>query len=80
METNFTAKAATPYQKTLSTTPKSGEIFSRKESFSASLEPSKTPEAASDNSVIPMNLFGVANQMWSVCAFLCNIQDPVLTS
>ena len=32
------------------------------------------------DSVIPLNLFGVANQMWSVCAFLCNIQDPILTS
>ncbi|XP_068743411.1 uncharacterized protein [Montipora capricornis] len=32
------------------------------------------------DSVIPLNLFGVANQMWSVCAFLCNIQDHILTS
>ncbi|XP_068738821.1 uncharacterized protein [Montipora capricornis] len=32
------------------------------------------------DSIIPLNLFGVANQMWSVCAFLCNIQDPILTS
>ena len=32
------------------------------------------------DSVIPLNLFGIANQMWSVCAFLCNIQDPILTS
>ena len=59
---------------------KVGKSFPEKESFSASLEPSKTPEATSDNNVIPLNLFGVANQMWSVCAFLCNIQDPVLTS
>ena len=32
------------------------------------------------DSVIPLNLFGVANQMWSVCAFLCNLQDPILSS
>ncbi|XP_022807099.1 uncharacterized protein LOC111344152 [Stylophora pistillata] len=32
------------------------------------------------DSIIPLNLFGIANQMWSVCAFLCNIQDPILTS
>ena len=57
---------------------KVGEICPRKRSFSVSSEPScsKTPETASDNSVISLNLFGVANQMWSVCAFLCNIQDP----
>ena len=46
--------------------------LSQKKSLSVSSEPSKTPEAASDNSVIPLNLFGVANQMWSVCVFLCN--------
>lgn len=27
-------------------------------------------------SVIPLNLFDISNQMWSVCAFLCNTQDP----
>ena len=32
------------------------------------------------DSLIPLNLFGIANQMWSFCAFLCNIQDPILTS
>ena len=32
------------------------------------------------DSVIPLNPFGVANQMWSVCAFLCNIQDPIISS
>lgn len=32
------------------------------------------------DSIIPLNLFGIANQMWSVCVFLCNIQDPILTS
>lgn len=31
------------------------------------------------DSVIPLNLFGIANQMWCVCAFLRNIQDPILT-
>ncbi|CAH3159153.1 unnamed protein product, partial [Pocillopora meandrina] len=25
------------------------------------------------DSVVPLSLFGVVNQMWSVCAFLCNI-------
>ena len=31
------------------------------------------------DSVIPLNLFGIANQMWPVCAFLRNIQDLILT-
>ena len=60
-----------PYQRH----QKVGKSFPEKEPFSVSSEPNKTPEAASDNSVIPLNLFGVANQMWSVCAFVCNIQD-----
>ena len=59
METNFTKKAAAPYRKTLSTTPKSGKSLPEKESFSVSSEPSKTPEAASDNSVIPLNLLAL---------------------
>ena len=59
---------------------KVGKSLAEKESFSVSSEPSKTPEAGSDNSVIPLNLLGVANQMWSVCAFVCDIQDPILTS
>ena len=25
------------------------------------------------DSVVPLSLFAVVNQMWSVCAFLCNI-------
>ena len=50
---------------------KVGKSFPEKEPFSVSSEPSNTPEAASDNSVIPL---------WSVSAFVCNIQDPILTS
>ena len=59
---------------------KVGKSLPEKESFSVSSEPSKTPEAGSDNSIIPLNLFGIANQIWSVCAFVCDIQDPILTS
>lgn len=29
--------------------------------------------------VIPLTLFPVINQMWSVCAFLCNVQDPIIS-
>lgn len=32
------------------------------------------------DSVVPLSLFGVVNQMWSVCAFLCNIQDPLIST
>lgn len=30
--------------------------------------------------VIPINLFGTVNQMWSVCAFLCNLQNPIIST
>ena len=29
--------------------------------------------------VIPLSLFPIVNQMWTVCGFLCNIQDPILS-
>ena len=32
------------------------------------------------DSVVPLSLFGVVNQMWSVCTFLCNIQDPLIST
>ena len=77
METNFTTKAAAPTERPYQRHRKVGKSLPEKESFCVSSEPSKTPEAGSDNSVIPLNLFGVANQMWSVCAFVCDIQDPI---
>ena len=29
--------------------------------------------------VIPLCMFRLVNQMWSVCAFLCNTHDPLIT-
>ena len=29
--------------------------------------------------VVLISLFGVVNQMWAVCSFLCNLQDPILS-
>ena len=30
--------------------------------------------------VLPLNLFGLANQIWSVCAFLCNAQPIIISA
>ena len=30
--------------------------------------------------VVPLSAFGVVNQMWSICAFLCNTEhDPLIS-
>ncbi|KAK2551972.1 hypothetical protein P5673_026969 [Acropora cervicornis] len=29
---------------------------------------------------VPLNLFGLFNQMWCVCAMLCNMQDPIINT
>lgn len=29
--------------------------------------------------VVPLSLFGVVNQMWCICAFLCNVQGPIIS-
>ena len=32
------------------------------------------------NGVVPLSLFSVVNQMWTVSAFLCNTQDPLISN
>ena len=32
------------------------------------------------DTVVPLSLFGVVNQMWSVCTFLRNIRDPFIST
>ena len=29
--------------------------------------------------VTPLSVFPLINQMWAVCTFLCNVQDPIIT-
>lgn len=29
--------------------------------------------------VVPISLFGVVNQMWTVCSFMCNLQEPIIS-
>ena len=30
--------------------------------------------------LVPLSQFGVVNQMWCVCAMLCNMQDPIISA
>ena len=32
------------------------------------------------DSVVLMNLFSIVDQIWTVCAFLCNLQEPIVSS
>ena len=32
------------------------------------------------NGIVPLSLFSVVNQMWTVCAFLYNTQDPLISN
>jgi len=31
------------------------------------------------DSIVPLSLFDIVNQMWTVCAHLCNVQDPIVS-
>ena len=32
------------------------------------------------NGVIPLGSLGLVNQMWSICCFLSNLQDPLIST
>ena len=32
------------------------------------------------DSIVPFTMFGVVNQMWSVCAKLCNFQNSTISA
>ena len=32
------------------------------------------------DSIVPFTIFGVVNQMWSVCAMLCNFQNSIISA